>query len=157
MIPAWILINPSVISNPFLLSAFLARPWAFRLIFLSAQPTLVELSLRSVVIAVERGKAFRAFQTQRLRLIPDRRSNGLAPPHNPFVTEMSAVFDNLVVELLSLSSLALCITLPRRSSVFRRRIATRFVDVNKSCVEMFSMRSRFGLISTRSAVRPCTL
>jgi hypothetical protein len=47
-------------------SGFPARHWAVFLVVFSPQQTLVELSLTSVVVAVEKWKAFCAFQAQRL-------------------------------------------------------------------------------------------
>ena len=45
---------------------FPARLWAVLLLFFSPQQTLVELPLISAVVAVEKWKAFCAFQAQRL-------------------------------------------------------------------------------------------
>jgi hypothetical protein len=61
-----VLINPSVIRDAFSPPGFPARHWAVLLVFFAPQQTLVELSLISVVVAVEKWKAFCAFQAQRL-------------------------------------------------------------------------------------------
>src|SRR5208282_317247 len=47
-------------------SGFPARHWAVLFVFFSPQQTLVELCLTSAVVAVEKWKAFCAFQAQRL-------------------------------------------------------------------------------------------
>jgi hypothetical protein len=61
-----VLINPSVTRDAFSPSGFPARHWAVRFVFFSPQQTLAELSLIAAVVAVEKWKAFRAFQAQRL-------------------------------------------------------------------------------------------
>jgi hypothetical protein len=47
-------------------SGFPARDWAVVVVSFSPQQTLVELFLTPVVVAVEKWKAFFAFQAQRL-------------------------------------------------------------------------------------------
>jgi hypothetical protein len=61
-----VLINRSVIRDAFSPSGFPARHWAVLFVLFSPQQTLVELCLTSVVVAVEKWKAFCAFQVQRL-------------------------------------------------------------------------------------------
>jgi hypothetical protein len=61
-----VLINPSVTRDAFSPSGFPARHWAVLVVFFSPQQTLVELFLTPVVVAVEKWKAFCAFQAQRL-------------------------------------------------------------------------------------------
>jgi hypothetical protein len=57
-----VLINPSVTRDAFSPPGFPARHWAVLLVFFSPQQTLVELFLTPVVVAVEKWKAFCAFQ-----------------------------------------------------------------------------------------------
>jgi hypothetical protein len=61
-----VLINPSVTRDAFSPSGFPARHWAVLVVFFSPQQTLVELFLTPVVVAVEKWKAFFAFQAERL-------------------------------------------------------------------------------------------
>ena len=57
-----VLINPSVTRVAFSPPGFPTRHWAVVFVFFSPQQTLVELHLTSVVVAVEKSKAFCAFQ-----------------------------------------------------------------------------------------------
>jgi hypothetical protein len=61
-----VLLNPTVTRDAFSPSGFPTRHWAVLFVFFSPSQTLVELSLISVVVAVEKWKAFCAFQAQRL-------------------------------------------------------------------------------------------
>jgi hypothetical protein len=61
-----VLTNPSVTGDTFSPSGFPARHWAVLFVFFSPQQILVELCLTSAVVAVEKWKAFCAFQAQRL-------------------------------------------------------------------------------------------
>jgi len=61
-----VLLNPAVTRDAFERSGFPTRHWAVLFVFFSPQQTLVELNLTSVVVAVEKWKAFCAFQAQRL-------------------------------------------------------------------------------------------
>jgi hypothetical protein len=57
-----VLLNPAVTRDAFERSGFPTRHWAVLFVFFSPQQTLVELNLTSVVVAVEKWKAFCAFQ-----------------------------------------------------------------------------------------------
>ena len=57
-----VLLNPAVTRDAFERSGFPTRHWAVLFVFFSPQQTLVELNLTSVVVAVEKRKAFCAFQ-----------------------------------------------------------------------------------------------
>jgi hypothetical protein len=61
-----VLINLAVTWDALSPPGFPARHWAVLLVFFSPQQTLVELFLAFVVVAVEKWKAFCAFQAQRL-------------------------------------------------------------------------------------------
>jgi hypothetical protein len=61
-----VLTNPTVTRDAFATSGFPARHWAVLVVFFSPQQTLVELFLTPVVVAVEKWKAFCAFQAKRL-------------------------------------------------------------------------------------------
>ena len=61
-----VLINPSVTQGRIFATRFSDTPLDCSFVFFSPQQTLVELCLTSAVVAVEKWKAFCAFQAQRL-------------------------------------------------------------------------------------------